>query len=61
MRNQIGIKMADSKPENIASDSSKTKESIHKRQTNEKSKNSNGHNVGDLSNAARLIFKGNEE
>lgn len=52
--------MADSEPENIKSDTNKTKKSVHGRQTHEKSKNNNGCNKGDLGNAERLIFKRND-
>ena len=52
--------MADSEPENIKSDTNKTRKSVHGRQTHEKSKNNNGCNKGDLGNAERLIFKRND-
>lgn len=52
--------MADSEPENIRSDTNKTKKSVHERQTNGTSKNNNGCNNGDLGNAESLIFKRNE-
>ena len=52
--------MADSKPENGGNVTNETKENVHEMQTNEKSKNNNGQNDGDLGSAERLIFKRNE-
>ena len=36
--------MVDSKPEDSGNYTSETKENVHERQTNEKSKNNDGHN-----------------
>lgn len=52
--------MADRKPENGGNVTNETKENVHDMQTNEKSKNNNGQNDGDLGNAEGLIFKKNE-
>lgn len=52
--------MADRKPENGGNVTNETKENVHEMQTNEKSKNDNGQNDGDLVNAEGLIFKRNE-
>lgn len=49
--------MADSEPENIGTDTNKTKERFMKGKQMKKRKNNNGHNNGDLGNAERLIFK----
>lgn len=57
--NDKSDRMAHSKPENGGNDTNETKENVHEMQTNEKSKNNNGHNDGDISNAERLIFKRN--